>query len=206
MKQYGNSNIDGVMSSPTVVVGYTISVSGSGQQPNLDAGSYKFPYPIGSFGEGLVVKRNSSNQLYLGFGAVASSTGVFALTDSSTIAVNASSGSLFTVTLGGNRSMGSPINPVNGQKIMFKLKQDSIGSRTITWSPAYQFSSLLPSPTLSTSSNLSDYIEFIYDLFAEKWNCLSIVKGYSAPAPILGPNTNFSKASNSSLLVPILYL
>ena len=39
------------------------------------------------------------------------------LTDAATIATDASLGNLFRVTLGGNRTLGNPTNPVDGQKV-----------------------------------------------------------------------------------------
>ena len=104
---------------------------------------------------------------------------VFALTDAATITVNAASGDLQTVTLGGNRTMAAPTNPVNGQMLMFKLKQDATGSRTVTWNAIYQFTTDLPSPTLSTAANISDYVGFIYDSVSTKWNCIAYALGYT---------------------------
>src|SRR6266436_2711166 len=51
-------------------------------------------------------------------GAVAPT--VVALTDAATIAVNASLGNDFRVTLGGNRTMGTPSNPADGEQIVFQ--------------------------------------------------------------------------------------
>lgn len=104
---------------------------------------------------------------------------VFALTDAATITVNAAAGDLQTVTLGGNRTMAAPTNPVNGQMLMFKLKQDATGSRTVTWNAIYQFTTDLPSPTLSTAANISDYVGFIYDSVSTKWNCIAYALGYT---------------------------
>ena len=54
-------------------------------------------------------------------GAVAPA--VVALTDAGTIAVDASLGNDFRVTIGGNRTMGTPANPADGQKITFQVTQ-----------------------------------------------------------------------------------
>ena len=54
-----------------------------------------------------------------------------ALTDAATIVVDASLGNDFTVTLGGNRILGNPSNPVNGQRILFAIRQDLTRRRAI---------------------------------------------------------------------------
>ena len=59
---------------------------------------------------------------------------LIALTDAATIVgVNAGIDTEFTVTLGGNRTMAIPTNPVNGEKITFLIAQDATGGRTLTW-------------------------------------------------------------------------
>ena len=72
------------------------------------------------------------------------------LTDAATIAVDASHGNDFRVTLGGNRTMGNPSNPANGEQIIFQITQGNGASFTITWASSYEFSAALPRPTLST--------------------------------------------------------
>jgi hypothetical protein len=102
----------------------------------------------------------------------------FALTDAATIAVNAQNGNLMTVTLGGNRTLGNPSNPVDGQQIVFVITQDGGGSRTLAYASAYAFSTSLPSPTLSTGSGAVDYLEFIYSAAASKWRFVSFISGF----------------------------
>jgi len=55
-----------------------------------------------------------------------------ALTDAATIATDCALGNLFTVTLGGNRTLGNPTNGVPGARYTWVLTQDGTGSRTIT--------------------------------------------------------------------------
>jgi hypothetical protein len=80
-------------------------------------------------------------------GAVAPA--VVNLTDAATIAVDASLGNDFRVTIAGNRTMGNPANPVNGQQIIFQVTQGSAGSFTLNWASSYEFSADLPQPSLS---------------------------------------------------------
>lgn len=101
-----------------------------------------------------------------------------ALTDAATIAVDAARGNTFRVTLGGNRAMGAPTNPLKNQKIIFKIYQDGTGSRTLTWNAIFRFSTDIPSPTLSTAAGALDYVGFIYNEADNKWDCIALVQGF----------------------------
>jgi hypothetical protein len=107
------------------------------------------------------------------------SQGVFALTDAATIATDASKGNIFDVTLGNNRTMGAPTNPINGQEILYRIRQDGTGSRTITWNSAFQFSTTYPSPTLTTTANRVDHVSFRYYSTDSKWHCTGINKNFA---------------------------
>ena len=50
---------------------------------------------------------------------------VVILADAATIAVDASLGNDFRVTIAGNRTMVNPANPADGQKITFQVTQGS---------------------------------------------------------------------------------
>ena len=63
---------------------------------------------------------------------------VVGLTDAATIAVDASAGNDFRVTIAGNRTMGNPSNPTDGQKITFQVTQGSGGSFTLAWGSAFE--------------------------------------------------------------------
>lgn len=105
--------------------------------------------------------------------------GIVSLTDGATISVDASLGREFTVTLGGNRTMAAPTNPSDGQTILFRIRQDATGSRTITWNAIYSLGTDIDTmPTLSTAANAVDYIGFIYDATDTKWHLLSYARGY----------------------------
>jgi hypothetical protein len=101
-----------------------------------------------------------------------------ALTDGATISTDASLGfvfgSTFTVTLGGSRTLANPTNLTDGQRMVFRLKQDGTGSRTITWGSKYRFSTDIPSPTLSTIANYVDYVAFIYNLTDDKLDVVGV--------------------------------
>lgn len=103
---------------------------------------------------------------------------VVALTDGTTIAVNADTTDEGTVTLGGNRTISNPTGtPVAGQKLILRLKQDATGTRTITWGTAYRFSGGT-APVLTTTASKTDYLGFEYNATDSKWDCLAFSGNY----------------------------
>lgn len=100
------------------------------------------------------------------------------LTDAATIVVDASLGNLFRVTLGGNRTMGVPSTPSDGQEILFEIIQDGTGSRTVTWASStggYAFD--VPTPILNTTAGARDFLQFVYNTAANKWRFASAPSG-----------------------------
>ena len=61
------------------------------------------------------------------------------LTDAATIAVDLSTGINFTVTLGGNRTLGAPSNTKVGQSGVIIVVQDGTGGRTLAYNAVYKF-------------------------------------------------------------------
>ena len=100
------------------------------------------------------------------------------LTDAATIAVNASLGNDFRVTINGKRAMGNPSNPVNGQQILFQITQGAGGSFTITWGSAYDFSVALPQPTLSTAAGQTDHLGFVNNATNSSWLLAAYLNGF----------------------------
>jgi hypothetical protein len=109
-------------------------------------------------------------------GAVAPA--VVSLTDAPTIAVDASLGNDFRVTIAGNRTMGNPANPADGQQIIFQITQGSAGAASITWSSGYEFSEGLPQPTLSTKAGQTDLLGFTYSAGKSTWLLSAYVNGF----------------------------
>ncbi len=101
------------------------------------------------------------------------------LTDAATIAVNASQGNDFRVTIAGNRTMGSPASPTDGQQIIFQVTQGSGGSFTLGWADGYEFSPGLPQPTLSTAAGHTDLLGFVYNATAGTWLLAAFLNGFS---------------------------
>lgn len=85
---------------------------------------------------------------------------VTTLTDATTIAVDMSASNNFTVTLGGNRTLGNPTGLVVGQSGSIFILQDATGSRTLAFGSNWDFPNGA-APTLSTAANAVDRIDFI---------------------------------------------
>ena len=103
---------------------------------------------------------------------------VVALTDAPTIAVDASAGNDFRVTLGASRTMATPSNPAAGQQIIFQVTQGSAGSAMLTWETGYEFSAELPQPVLSSTAGQTDLLGFIYNAVKGKWLLAAFVNGF----------------------------
>jgi len=127
----------------------------------------------GSFADLSSAPINSTGQMLTSL-----ETAITALTDAPTIALDASQGNTFTVTLGGNRTMGTPSNPTNGQKIVLRVTQDATGNRLLTFNATWNFGVDLAGLTISTTANATDYVGAIYNLASSKWDIVSIVRGY----------------------------
>jgi hypothetical protein len=79
------------------------------------------------------------------------------LTDAATVAVDLATGINFTVTLGGNRTLGAPSNTKNGQTGVIEIIQDGTGSRTLAYNAVWKFSTGT-APTLTTTATYKDYL------------------------------------------------
>lgn len=110
------------------------------------------------------------------------SAGVSVLTDAATIAIDASLGNHFRVTLAGNRTLGVPTNLVDGQRFTIEFIQDGVGSRTLTHTTgsadSYQFGTDIPSVTLTTTASATDIVEYIYSSSKARCLVIDVKKGY----------------------------
>lgn len=79
------------------------------------------------------------------------------LTDAATIAVDMSTFINAVVTLGGNRTLGSPTNEKPGQTGCIRIVQDGTGSRTLAYGADWEFTAGA-APTLSTTAASEDLL------------------------------------------------
>ena len=106
---------------------------------------------------------------------------VVELTDAATIAVDASLGKVFRVTLEGNRTLGVPTNGKDGQEIDFEITQ-SAGSNTLALASGaggYVLPTAIANTTLSTGAAALDIIRCRYNSDKDRWLVYDFVKGYA---------------------------
>lgn len=105
---------------------------------------------------------------------------VTALADSSSVTFNASTTDIATqanTQTAGTLTINAPTgSPVNGQKLIFRLRSANI--QTFSWNAAFQGSTDLGLPIGSSGSNLYDYMGFIYNSTASKWQLIAKVFGF----------------------------
>lgn len=77
-------------------------------------------------------------------------------------------------TLTANAPTGSP---VNGQKIIFRIKSTNI--QTFAWNAAFRGSSDLPLPTATTGGGAYDYMGFIWNAVDSKWDMTAATMGFA---------------------------
>lgn len=90
------------------------------------------------------------------------------LVDGTTVDIDCSEGNSFTLTLGGDRTINAPTNPLDGQTIVIDLVQDATGTRTVTWNAIF----LWPSgtaPTLTTTPLATDIVTGKYNSTTAAW-------------------------------------
>lgn len=59
-------------------------------------------------------------------------------------------------------------NPRDGERYLFKLMQDAVGGRTVTWPAAVQWAGA--APVLSTAANKYDLVALLYDASLAKYS------------------------------------
>lgn len=100
------------------------------------------------------------------------------LTDAATIDTNASLGTHFRVTLGGNRTLGNPTAASDGQRITWEIIQDGTGSRVLTYGNKFSFGTDVTQPTLSVTGNLRDFITAVYNSVTDRFYVVGFARGY----------------------------
>lgn len=88
--------------------------------------------------------------------------GTAALSDGTNIGTDCSLGNVFTVTLGGNRTLTNPTNQAAGASYAWIITQDGTGSRTLAYGSAFKFPGGTD-PTASTGAGDVDIITGISD-------------------------------------------
>jgi hypothetical protein len=83
--------------------------------------------------------------------------GSVAMSDGANIAWDASAGNIFTVTLGGARTLDNPSNITVGETYHFQITQDGTGSRTLAYGAWFKWAGGT-APVLTTTASKIDFL------------------------------------------------
>lgn len=100
-----------------------------------------------------------------------------ALTAAARVETNAALGNNFTLTADQNFTLANPTNPSDGQKIVWRIKQDGTGSRVITFDTKFR-AGVDGLPVLSTGIGKIDFIGAQYNLADDKWDIIAFDEGH----------------------------
>lgn len=101
------------------------------------------------------------------------------LTDAAPTAWDMSLGFNAKWTLGANRTLSTPTNPIAGWTYSLNVIQDGTGSRTVTWPAAFDWGTT-GAPTLTTTASKRDRITlFCTDAATPKFDAFLSGKGFS---------------------------
>jgi hypothetical protein len=157
-----NTTTTGVLSIAVPGTDY-IPVPGSPAQGDLiyyDVTGNWVRFPKGS--AGAFLKSTGSS---IAYGAL-DPTGLFALTDATSIAVDATKfipGSIGEVVITANRTLANPTGAIDGQQLTFRIRQNATGGFTLSLDTKYRFSDAVPSLTVNATPHKTTYLTVRYD-------------------------------------------
>lgn len=126
---------------------YTISVSSGIQGPTPNTAGRTIAYPDG--------------------------TSITVNTFNTDIATHINTQPVGTLTI--NAPTTTPTTPYDGQKLVFRIKSDNI--QTLSWNAIFDGSTEIGLPAGTSGSGLYDYIGFMYNSTASKWQLLAKIFG-----------------------------
>ena len=104
--------------------------------------------------------------------------GVVALTDGASIAVDATLGHEFSCTIAGNRTIANPTGAYDGQKMLFRIRQDATGGRTLAFDTKFRLGADVTNVTINTGANKTSYYSVIYDAANDKFDIVAVSRGH----------------------------
>lgn len=100
----------------------------------------------------------------------------FDLTFASTVTSSVVDSTHFRLTVTGPFILAAPSNAVDGQRVLFEIKQDGVGSHAMTLASEFETGPI--SVVLSNTPNAVDFLGAIYNESADKWVVLAFARGY----------------------------
>jgi hypothetical protein len=120
------------------------------------------------------------NQGFQGSQGIPWGVKVINYSDATSITINADTTELATQTntqAVGTLTINAPTGTLaNGQKLMIRLQSTNV--QTFSWNSVFAGSTDLTLPSVSSGSNKYDYIGFIYNSTATKWQLIATVFGF----------------------------
>lgn len=105
---------------------------------------------------------------------------IVAIADATSITINANTTDIATqanTQAAGTLTVNAPSGtPVNGQKIILRLR--STNTQTFSWNSVFAGSSDIGLPSASSGAGLYDYMGFMYNSTAAKWQMLARNMGF----------------------------
>lgn len=137
-----------------VADGGTGASDASGARTNLGLGT------IATFDEATTAQvRSNTADKALSTDQTWAAADYVALTDAATVDVDMSAGINFSLTIGGNRTLGAPTNTKNGQAGEIIITQDGTGSRTLAFHANWKFEAGVDG-ILSTAAGAVDVLSY----------------------------------------------
>lgn len=93
-----------------------------------------------------------------------------ALASGATVNTDAAAGTYCTLTLATNATLANPTNLVDGMTLMWRIKQDGTGSRTLAYGSKFKFPGGT-APVLSTAAGSVDIMSGIYNAADDRIEC-----------------------------------
>jgi hypothetical protein len=105
---------------------------------------------------------------------------VTVIADATSLTVNADTTDIATqanTQVAGTLTVGAPTGTaINGQKLIIRIRSTNV--QTFSWNAAFQGSTDIALPTATSGSTLYDYVGFIYNGTAAKWQMVAKVFGF----------------------------
>ena len=131
-------------------------------------------------GKTTVVFNNGTNVVDAITQLTSLNTTVLSIPDATSVTINADATNIaeqLNTQAVGTLTMNAPTGTlVNGQKLIFRIKSTNV--QTFSWNAVFSGSTDLGLPTASSGGNLYDYMGFIYNSTAAKWQIIGKVFGF----------------------------
>lgn len=128
----------------------------------------------------LNLKANLAGPTFTGTVTMAKSVNTpVVLSDAGTVAVDASLGNYFRLTLTATgHTLGNPTNATDGQMLLFELIQAAGGGDTLALDTKFTFGLGITSFTMTATASKRDFLGVVYNSTADKFFVIALAQGY----------------------------